>query len=127
MGRISPFPTKRGVSDLDLGNNRDSSQLILFPKEDEDIFGIDMSREESRNTQYVASNMPKTANNTQDIASYHQSDNQYMTGCVIRLLNQVGRIFRNKFQDNPDRVPKVDIKLRRKLLEKDQAHGIKHD
>ncbi len=111
----------------DLGNSQDSSKLILFPKEDEDIVGIDMSLEESHNMQYVASYIPKTANNTQDIACYHQSDNQYMAGNVIRLLNQVGRIFRNKFQDNPNHAPKVDIKLRQKILEKDQAHGVKHE
>lgn len=110
----------------DLGNDQDSPQIILFPKKDEDIVGIDMSREDSHNTQYVASYTPNTANNTQDVASYRHDGHPYITGNVIRLLNQVGRMFRNKFQDNPEHSPKIDIKLRRKILEKEKAHGIKH-
>ena len=45
---------------------------------------------------------------------------------VTRLFNNVTRIFGNKFKDNPAQTPKVDRKLRRKVIEKEQAHGIKH-
>ena len=38
----------------------------------------------------------------------------------------ISKIFRDKFNDNPDHVARVDIKLRRKILEKEEAHGIKH-
>lgn len=104
------------VSDIDLGNGHELNRLVLFPPEDEDILGIDLAREEAY----------KIANNTQDVASYHHAANLYMVVNITRLLNQVGGIFRNKFQDNPERVPKSDIKLRKKILEKDQAHEIKH-
>ena len=45
---------------------------------------------------------------------------------VTSLLNSASKIFQDKFADNPERVPKVDIKLRRKIQEKEEAHGIKH-
>ena len=45
---------------------------------------------------------------------------------VTRLFNNVTRIFGNKFKDNPTQTPRVDRKLRRKIIEKEQAHGIKH-
>ena len=45
---------------------------------------------------------------------------------ITRLCNNVSRIFREQFKDNPESVQKVDRKLRSKILEKDQAHGIKH-
>ena len=50
----------------------------------------------------------------------------YLAASVTRLLNNVSRIFEDKFKDNPDSTPKVDIKLRRQILEKEAAHGIKH-
>lgn len=50
----------------------------------------------------------------------------YLAASVTRLLNNVSRIFEDKFSDNPEHIPKVDIKLRRQILEKDEAHGIKH-
>ena len=51
----------------------------------------------------------------------------FSVGLVItRLCNNVTRIFRNRFKDNPDSSPKVDRKLKKKMLEKEIAHGIKH-
>ncbi len=55
-----------------------------------------------------------------------QNDPLAVSKSVTSLLNSVSRIFQDKFDDNPERVPKVDIKLRQKINEKDQAHGIKH-
>ena len=55
-----------------------------------------------------------------------RDDPVYVTTAAARLLNNVSQIFQDKFHDNPEQVPKVDIKLRRRLLEKDEAHGIKH-
>ena len=55
-----------------------------------------------------------------------RDDPVYVTTAAARLLNNVSQIFQDKFHDNPEHVPKVDIKLRRRLLEKDEAHGIKH-
>lgn len=49
-----------------------------------------------------------------------------MAKSVTSLLNSASKIFQEKFADNPERVPKVDIKLRRKIQEKEEAHGIKH-
>lgn len=49
----------------------------------------------------------------------------FVAGYVVRLIGNVTSIFRDEFKDNSDGV-KVDRKLRRKIREKDQAHGIKH-
>ena len=46
--------------------------------------------------------------------------------CVTRLLNNVSRIFRNQFNDHPSHTAKVDRKIRRKIMEKEEAHGMKH-
>lgn len=67
----------------------------------------------------------KTTENT-DNKSRQEYEPDYMALVVSRLLNNVCRIFQNKFKDNPEHTPKVDIKLRRQILEKDEAHGIKH-
>lgn len=56
--------------------------------------------------------------------SYYESN--YMALAVTRLLNNVSRIIQDKFSDNPNHTNQVDIKLRRKIIEKDEAHGIKH-
>ena len=45
--------------------------------------------------------------------------------CVTRLLNNVSQIFRDQFKDHPSHTAKVDRKLRRKIMEKEEAHGIK--
>ena len=45
---------------------------------------------------------------------------------ITRLCNNVSRIFKEQFKDNPESTQKVDRKLRSKILERDQAHGIKH-
>lgn len=44
---------------------------------------------------------------------------------TTRLLNNVSRIFRDQFKDNPQHRAKVDRKLRQKIREKEEAHGIK--
>lgn len=100
---------------------------------DDDIIGIDVSDDDpwvihphANKTQDIASYTPETLLNSQHVASYRGDDSLCVTTTVTRLLNNVSRIFRDKFDDNPEHVPKVDIKLRQKILEKDQAHGIKH-
>ena len=45
--------------------------------------------------------------------------------CVTRLLNNVSQIFREQFSDNPSHTAKADGKIRRKIMEKEEAHGIK--
>ena len=64
----------------------------------------------------------------QDIHSafHNEPSPERVTGAVTGLLNSISRIFQDKFSDNPDHTNKVDIKLRRKILEKDEAHGIRH-
>ncbi len=64
----------------------------------------------------------------QDIHSaFHKEPSpERVTGAVTGLLNSISRLFEDKFNDNPEHIPKVDIKLRRQILEKDEAHGIKH-
>lgn len=44
---------------------------------------------------------------------------------TTRLLNNASRIFRDQFKDNPQHRAKVDRKLRQKIREKEEAHGIK--
>ena len=96
---------------------------------DDDIVGIDISDDDgdtildksSDMTSYCAKSDEKSLHK----ASY-QNDPAYMATTVTRLLNNVSRIFQDKFRDSPKHVPKVDIKLRRKILEKEEAHGIKH-
>ena len=46
---------------------------------------------------------------------------------TTRLLNNVSRIFHDQFKDNPQHRTKVDRKLRQKIREKEQAHGIKQE
>lgn len=64
----------------------------------------------------------------QDIHSafHNEPSPERVTGAVTGLLNSISRIFESKFRDNPERTPKVDIKLKRQILEKDEALGIKH-
>lgn len=42
----------------------------------------------------------------------------YVTKSITGLLNNVGKIFRDRFKENPEFVPKVDVKLRRKIVER---------
>lgn len=107
---------------------------ILFPDDcEDDNYGIDVPEEEinpqtqqTTNMSDIADYSKKNTYNTQHIAGYRSDDPAYMATAVSRLLNNVSRIFRDKFKDNPEHVPKVDIKLRRKIQEKEEAHGIKH-
>ena len=107
---------------------------ILFPDDcEDDIYGIDVPEEEINpqtqkiaNMSDIADYPKKNTYNTQHVAGYRSNDPAYMATAVSRLLNHVSRIFRDKFKDNPEHVPKVDIKLRRKIQEKEEAHGIKH-
>ena len=64
----------------------------------------------------------------QDIHSafHNEPSPERVTGAVTGLLNSISKIFEDNFSDNPEHIPKVDIKLRRQILEKDEAHGIKH-
>lgn len=59
-------------------------------------------------------------------AFHNEPSPERVTGAVTGLLNSISRIFESKFRDNPERSPKVDIKLKRQMLEKDEALGIKH-
>ena len=45
---------------------------------------------------------------------------------TTKLLNNVSRIFRDQFRDNLQPRVKADRKLRQKINEKEEAHGIKH-
>ena len=81
-------------------------------EQDEDIVGVDMRD---------ATTDPKT----QHIARYRSPDKMYIATSVSRLLNNVGNVFRGKFADNPKHGAQVDRKLRLKMFEKDQAHGIR--
>ncbi len=44
---------------------------------------------------------------------------------VTRLLNNIGKIFRNQFSDYPQHRVKVDKKIWQKIREKEEAHGMK--
>lgn len=44
---------------------------------------------------------------------------------VTRLLNNIGKIFRNQFSDYPKHGAKVDKKIWQKIREKEEAHGMK--
>lgn len=90
----------------------------------EDIVGIDIGEEDSYGSHKHLQNDTYTI--TQPVYKKSQDNSLYVSSAVTRLLNNVSRIFKGKFQDNPDSIPKIDLKLRRKLLEKDEAHGIKH-
>ena len=48
-----------------------------------------------------------------------------VTLTVTRLLNNIGRIFRDQFTDYPEHKPKVDRKIWQKIREKEEAHGMK--
>ncbi len=44
---------------------------------------------------------------------------------VTRLLNNIGKIFRDQFSDYPQHRAKVDKKIWQKIREKEEAHGMK--
>lgn len=92
--------------------------------DEEDIVGIDIDEDDFISTQKHLQNAACAIK--QPVYEKPQDNPVYVSTAVTRLLNNVSRIFQDKFQDNPEHVSKVDIKLRRKLLEKDEAHGIKH-
>ncbi len=50
---------------------------------------------------------------------------QWMT-TVSSLLYSISKTFQNKFNDNPDQVLKLNVKLRQRTIEKDETHGLKH-
>ena len=100
-------------------------QIVMDSMED-DIIGINLSEDEVREAIPDGSQETIADNPRADQTSHHVDSNSYVTGMTIRLLNNVSKIFRDKFDDNPKHSAKVDLKLRRKILEKDEAHGIKH-
>ena len=109
-------------SALGLGNNTDDERIKLFPTEDDDIWGIDVSEDEHQSKTLY----PSSFEQLRVVSVKHKDDPVYVTKSVTGLLNSISKIFRDKFNDNPDHVARVDIKLRRKILEKEEAHGIKH-
>ena len=106
------------ASELNLIN-----ETQVFPDE-EDIYGINVPEED--NMQYIECYSENKLHNMSHVDGYQSFEPTYLSTSVSRLLNHVSRIFQDKFSDNPDHTPKVDIKLRRKIDEKEQAHGIKH-
>ena len=109
-------------------------QLISPSYDEDDIVGIEIPDEELNQPRQIHSDKKQdftdypslnTLNN-QHLASSRPVDSSYMATTVSRLLNHVSRVFREKFSDNPDHAPKTDIKLWQNILEKDEAHGIKH-
>ena len=109
-------------------------QLISPSYDEDDIVGIEIPDEELNQPRQIHSDKKQdftdypslnTLNN-QHLASSRPVDSSYMVTTVSRLLNHVSRVFREKFSDNPDHAPKTDIKLWQNILEKDEAHGIKH-
>lgn len=95
---------------------------------DDDIVGIDVTEDEplirkDDKTQHLMYYQEKQNYNASYVGSYGSS---YMVTTVSRLLDHVSKVFRDKFSDNPDHVSQVDVKLRRKIQEKEEAHGIKH-
>lgn len=106
---------------FELGNIYGLNVHEKFPNEDEDIIGIDIS--EDKTQQYCESDR-ETSYRNQFIPA--ESNPVYVTKSVTGLLNSVSKIFRDKLKDGSERMPKTDVKLRRKILEKDEAHGIKH-
>lgn len=104
---------------------------MSVPKEvtgsmEDDIIGIDLSDGEGRDTNPDRTQNHEDDKTRSDHGSRHVDSNAYVTGMTIRLLNNVSKIFRDKFDDNPKQAQRVDLKLKRKILEKDEAHGIKH-
>ncbi|SCW34635.1 hypothetical protein SAMN02910456_00630 [Ruminococcaceae bacterium YRB3002] len=107
----------------ELGNIQGLDINNMFPDEDEDIIGIDLSEDISRKDLHSDK---ETAYRKELIRVPSKSDPIYVTKLVTGLLNSVSKVFRDKFKDNPDHMSKMDIKLRRKILDKDEAHGLKH-
>ncbi len=105
-------------------DDQQASSRAAHDDDDEDIIGIDISEADPRRIMFPDNDTSQT-NNQHAYVKPH--DNPiYMTATVTRLLSNVSNIFQDKFRDNPEHTPKVDIKLRQKILEKDEAHGIKH-
>ena len=87
---------------------------------DEEV--IDIGREEKT----LPSPTPERAIEESDRIKKNNPDPARVALVTSRLLNQVSRIFRDQFSDNPKQTVKVERKLRQKIREKEQAHGIKH-
>lgn len=95
-----------------------ANQLNVARVED-DIEGIDL-REPQRTTDAnlgISGEAPEKERK--------EIEASYVAGSVVRLIGNVTSIFRDEFEDDSGGV-KSDRKLRRKIQEKDQAHGIKH-
>ena len=102
-------------------------EILNDYEQDEDIVGIDMSGDiTDPKTQGGVPYVSESQVNTHNNASCKSPDKLYIATSVSRLLNNVGKIFRGKFADNPKHGPQVDWKLWMKMIEKDQAHGIRH-
>ena len=74
----------------------------------------------------VPSHVPDSSSKPLSSSDAWTSQNGKVALCVTRLLNNVSRIFREQFNDHPSHTAKVDRKLRRKIMEKEDAYGIKH-
>lgn len=83
---------------IDLGGSKDTKQEVYCEKKCD-------SRREVMDTKKEAGNVALV---------------------TTRLLNNVSRLFRDQFKENPQHKAKVDRKLRQKIREKEEAHGLKH-
>lgn len=61
----------------------------------------------------------------QSVGAVDDANMQWMT-TVSSLLYSISKTFQNKFNDNPEHVLELDVKLRRRTIEKEEAHGLKH-
>lgn len=59
-----------------------------------------------------------------NINTNYNSKNSYTSICVIRLLNQISKVLQNNIL-NEQRNQMIDRKLKRKINEKKQSHGLK--
>lgn len=92
---------------------------IEFPEEEiEDLEKKILAEEETETVSERSQNASAKKVHKPDVMS---------VGCAItRLFNNVTRIFGNNFIDNPEQTERPDRKLRKKIQEKEMAHGIKH-
>ena len=108
---------------------------LLYPADDEeDIYGInipeeyDIPKPSQIDRTHPADQQKKNNQHNKPLLTDYPSGNQaYMTTTFTRLLNNISKIFEEKFRDNPKHSSKVDIKLWIKIQEKKEAHGIKQE
>ena len=90
-------------------------------------YGIDVEQDYDKSITYLSSAAGYGNQYAEQLLNSIKSNrNWYATVGAIRLLHHIFRIIQNRLEDeNSLRSGKIDRKLKRKINEKKQAHGLR--